>query len=947
MEFKSFTELAKKMAGDKSLLQNFDFNGLFNGDITGKPAELLQQFYHQWGNYLDPVSAVMSVVYIVLGWIAKALFVIANSLENVFNSLFKLFGLFGYLGNDQTLIGKLYLGMQVVGVSLFVLLLTVRVIFGLLGKNIKYKDTINNVLLVTVVVSVLPLLINVTGKQAQEYSLTKMVQSEAKTVRGMEGGAGKDTVQTLAIQPFVNNVVDLKYLALNNFDTSKFKLDKAGYLKPDSGKASYLSTDPASINYPTRLKFGSTLGVTNPKIAENWEKKNHDLKGLKGLFEHKINDDDSGIDSMSEHRFFKGMNALEAVYLRYKVNWWALYAQLVTVIILLGLMSIKFVKSLFELVITGIIAPVQGYSSVDSSKKFKELLTTMIGTLAGMFFEVVILRVTLEIMRDAPAMIAGNLTGFEQTIGSIIIYLGTFFGAMQGVTIIERWLGVSTSQGASTQQLMGAMMAANTLGGAAKSAGQTAWGATKLAGAVATGLPGVARSVGSNVGQGLAKTAGAAGGLANNIGQQGVANTAKGAIFNATDALGNKLDKATNKVKGGLNEAYQQGKEAYQQGKETAETTTKNPYPTAEDQLAGKVISDEKQPIHQPDEELRAHNEQAITDNFQQEQAEVEREQQLAEAPQEQELGLSESPSQAASGLEDTETVGGLDTTENNAEAGGLAEEATGLGTAENKAEMDQQSDLADEQDGMGLTTSEKTMPYKQRTGPNTAHYGTNQGLTEPNQSASGLMGANVEEANTEENNELQALQASVSGEDSGGVATTDETSFDGLDVNSEASPVIAKTSEMASLGVSGETIQGQAPIQAQAPTQATQGVQQQTITGGQVVSESTVGTNYHPTEAYSPEVGSYTPTPSLQTTATTAEPAITEARTVVSAPQTQTTISSEPSSSYQSPYRQVIDPQASSEITQTVPEKENGISPYRKVITPDTNLNNNHNHKS
>lgn len=922
MEFKSFTELAKKMAGDKSLLQNFDFNGLFNGDITGKPAELLQQFYHQWGNYLDPVSAVMSVVYIVLGWIAKALFVIANSLENVFNSLFKLFGLFGYLGNDQTLIGKLYLGMQVVGVSLFVLLLTVRVIFGLLGKNIKYKDTINNVLLVTVVVSVLPLLINVTGKQAQEYSLTKMVQSEAKTVRGMEGGAGKDTVQTLAIQPFVNNVVDLKYLALNNFDTSKFKLDNAGYLKPDSGKASYLSTDPASINYPTRLKFGSTLGVTNPGIAENWEKKNPDLKGLKGLFEHKINDDDSGIDSMSEHRFFKGMNALEAVYLRYKVNWWALYAQLVTVIILLGLMSIKFVKSLFELVITGIIAPVQGYSSVDSSKKFKELLTTMIGTLAGMFFEVVILRVTLEIMRDAPAMIAGNLTGFEQTIGSIIIYLGTFFGAMQGVTIIERWLGVSTSQGASTQQLMGAMMAANTLGGAAKSAGQTAWGATKLAGAVATGLPGVARSVGSNVGQGLAKTAGAAGGLANNIGQQGVANTAKGAIFNATDALGNKLDKATNKVKGGLNEAYQQGKEAYQQGKETAETTTKNPYPTAEDQLAGKVISDEKQPIHQPDEELRAHNEQAITDNFQQEQAEVEREQQLAEAPQEQELGLSESPSQAASGLEDTETVGGLDTTENNAETG-------------------QQSDLADEQDGMGLTTSEKTIPYKQRTGPNTARYGTKQGLTEPNQSASGLTGANVAEANAEENT---GLQVGVNGEDNVGVANTVETNFDGLDVNSEASPVIAKTSEMASLGVSGETIQGQAPIQAQAPAQ---GVQQQNVTGGRVVSESTVGVNYHPTEAYSPEVESYTPTPGLQTTATIAEPAITEARTVVSAPQTQTTISSEPSSSYQSPYRQVIDPQTSSEITQTVPEKENGISPYRKVITPDTNLNNNHNHKS
>lgn len=160
--------------------------------------------------------------------------------------------------------------------------------------------------------------------------------------------------------------------------------------------------------------------------------------------------------------------------------------------------------------------------------------------------------------------------------------------------------------------------------------------------------------------------------------------------------------------------------------------------------------------------------------------------------------------------------------------------------------------------------------------------------------------------------------------------------------MNSEANSVTAITSEMAGPGVSGETMQGQAPIQAQAPTQ---GVQQQTITGGRVVSESTVGVNYHPTEAYSPEVESYTPTPGLQTTATTAEVTAPEARTVVSTPQQQ--FSSEPSSGYQSPYRQVIDPQASSEIAQTVPEKENGISPYRKVITPDTNLNNNHNHKS
>lgn len=767
MEFKSFTDLVNTMAEHKNLIQNFDINGMFNGDIVGKHAQYLQDFYQQWSVYLDPVSAIMSVVYTVFGWLAKALFVIANAMENVFNSLFKLFGLFGYLGDSNTLIGKLYFGMQIVGLALFVLILTFRVITGLLSKPLKYKDTLNHIMLVTIVVSVLPLLVNVTGKQAQEFSLTKMVSNEATSVQQMSGGAGKDTVQSLASQPFASNVVDLKYLTLNNFDTSKFKLDGMGYLKPDI-QANYLSSDKSSINYPTRIKFGSTLGVTNPSIAENWEKANPKLDGVKGLFEHKLNDDDSGIDKMSEHRFFKGMNALEAVYLRYKVNWWALYAQLITIIVLLVLMSVKFVKSLFELVITGIIAPIQGYSSVESSKKFKELLMTMVGTLAGMFFEVVILRVTLEIMRDAPAMIAGNLTGFEQTLGSIIIYLGTFFGALQGVAIIERWLGVSTSQNASAQQLMGAMMALNTTTGAVRGTGKMALGATKLAGAAVAGLPGAV----SGLSHGMAKTAGAAQGLATNVAQQGLGNTLKGGLYNVDD----KVSQKAQELKGGLENSFEAGKTG-------AQSATENRYPTEQDQLQGKV-ADKNQAVSGPNEANREHNAQTMAKRAETQYQQAEAQQQIAGVGVPT-MPLGDSDASPSAVLNDVNLDDNSDSKEEASE--------TSLDKDQNQAT------------GLSNTTESQSQP---QLGRNLARYSHGQGLSKPENNANGSnnsVGISKEEPNKESANTTASGLSQLSqpeSETSGGLGQNPspavETSNNegGLASPTPATPEFPSTSE-------------------------------------------------------------------------------------------------------------------------------------------------------
>ncbi|XZR20116.1 pLS20_p028 family conjugation system transmembrane protein, partial [Streptococcus canis] len=185
-------------------------------------------------------------------------------------------------------------------------------------------------------------------------------------------------------------------------------------------------------------------------------------------FQHQLNANRDGVVSMNERLPLK---ALEAVYPRYKVNWTAVFVQYGILLVLLISMSIKFVKSVVDILIQGIISPIQGYSSLNR-KKYVELLKTIGGALAGIVFEVMIMRITLEICRDFPGLslstveqfsgaFTTGMTGWEQFLACSVVYLGIFMAAMQGVTMIERWLGVSTGHSETAQQLIGAMMAGN------------------------------------------------------------------------------------------------------------------------------------------------------------------------------------------------------------------------------------------------------------------------------------------------------------------------------------------------------------------------------------------------------------------------------------------------------------------------------------------------------
>lgn len=552
----------------------WDINGSMNGNITGENAEKVASFYKYWSNYLDSTPAFLSFLAYIPGGIAKALYQIIVSLEHVFNNMFKLFGLFGYLGDTNTVIGKFFYWFQILGTTLFTLILVVSAITGVFTKPIKYKGTITNFLLVTLVTAVLP------------FALTNISTAVAQDAMAVQTASdNSSTYSSLAVQPLKNNVVDLKVLIDNDFSTELFPLDDSGYIKPPKEGSTPLNniTDASdkrdTADFATRIDFGATYGASNSDLLDELDAKQ---KGLEGLFLHKLNANQTGVETIKKHRVIGELNAFEPVYMRYSVNWIGMFMQYGILIVLLLSMSIKLVKSIFDIIIEAMISPLQGYSSLSSSKKYKELLRTMGGAIAGIFFEVVIMRMTLEICRDLPTLSVSAVTklsgGFfdglsmwEQCLAASLVYIGVFLAAMQGVAMVERWLGVSTGHSDMAQQLIGAMMAGNAFAQGAGALATGAVGAAQVGAHVASKVPGAVATGSKLIGNSLAVTGGGIKGAINSAKDQGFQNAAKGGVSNminladamgkeavgkAKDYAGDVMDNLDSKAQAGHNAVY-------------------------------------------------------------------------------------------------------------------------------------------------------------------------------------------------------------------------------------------------------------------------------------------------------------------------------------------------------------------------------------------------------
>ena len=527
--------------------------------ITDERSAPLVEFYKYWSNYLEPTPAYLAFLSSLWGSLAKGLYFITASLEHVFNNLFKLFGLFGYLGDQKTVIGQFFYWFQVIGTSLFALILVVSAVTGVFTKPVKYKNVILNFLMVTLVSSALPLALT---------TISTAISEDVQSVQKVESTSGDNSkyFSSLAIQPMKNNVVDLKVLIDKDFSTELFPMDDYGFIKPIQEGSTPLNniTDSPdkrdTSDFASRIDFSATFGATDTVLLDALEAKQ---KGLKGLFLHQLNATQNGILTVDEHRIIKGLTAFEPVYMRYKVNWIGMFAQYFILIILLTSMAIKLVKSIFDILIEALISPLVGYTSLSNSKKYKELLRTIGGAGAGIFFEVIIMRVTLEIFRDLPvlsvsavAKLSGGffegLNSWEQMIAACVVYVGVFFASMQGVAMIERWLGVSTGHSETAQQLLGAMMMGNAFATGAGGVFNGSMALGKFGMDMAKKAPD-ALSKGSQIlGNSLARTGGGIQGAWNSVKDQGLMNAAKGGVSNMVDLAEWKTFEAMQNTKGAV-----------------------------------------------------------------------------------------------------------------------------------------------------------------------------------------------------------------------------------------------------------------------------------------------------------------------------------------------------------------------------------------------------------
>lgn len=190
----------------------------FNGNITD-PIETKAAlwFYNYWGNYLQPEPGILSFLWTILGWGVIALYNVTAALENVFNNLFKLFGLFDYLSDPNSLIGKFYQGFQILGIAIFTMLLIVQITVSVFGKPFKYKDALLHFLLVTFVCAVLPATITKVSSVFYQDLTNKQTGIENITGNSNRNSSKEKNKDTLAIQPVKNNVTDVLELVRGDF----------------------------------------------------------------------------------------------------------------------------------------------------------------------------------------------------------------------------------------------------------------------------------------------------------------------------------------------------------------------------------------------------------------------------------------------------------------------------------------------------------------------------------------------------------------------------------------------------------------------------------------------------------------------------------------------------------------------------------------------------------
>lgn len=425
------------------------------------------EFFNQWSVYLHDVYPFMQMLYVIPASFVKLLFFVSSSIEELFDKIFILFGLFNYLSDPNTWLGKFYFWGRFIGIAIFVTMVIARITLSFIGGSFKYKEFFNNLIIISFALNVLPTALIASGNIISHATTTLRTHSASKDI--------KET-QSLSLQPVKSNVVDLFYLIDEDFDVKKLEYNaNTGYVQKDASLLNDI-TD-RNLQYTKLEDFigAPTEEMLNFYIYKDNDKKekrtsSDDYYGVATLLTsvkqqgEKRNGRDHYVIAGVEVSSMFGMDfsIFTPVYPRYKVDYLAIFIQQIMLIALMLGLLISMIQTVFKILLSSVVAPFVAYTSVEDSTKFMELLQSIFAGIAGIFFEIAILQFALwflknvQIVAIGKATLLSNLGWFSKAIMIIILYIATYLGAMQGSGAIKSWLGVSTGAKSGVMTALGA-----------------------------------------------------------------------------------------------------------------------------------------------------------------------------------------------------------------------------------------------------------------------------------------------------------------------------------------------------------------------------------------------------------------------------------------------------------------------------------------------------------
>lgn len=418
------------------------------------------RFYQNWDQFLGTKKMVfVQLEGFINTWVVRGLYHFAHALENVFNAVLRLFGIFGTLNDGDA--GKLY--KLIVALAFIVLTIGLSFIFieMMIKAKTKFHDVIQSMIVTIAVCVMLPFGINLFG----QFVLSGTQDLEA-------GYHSSKQIDSITIEPIQNNVVDVLMLTQQKFNTNPKTIGE------DKNPTSDYNNITA--NNLDHTDFGEIIASDNLNTLPG-RKQDKTLKKVDNVFKHQlkngVNTKKNGTatsdnyymaDATLPAKQTSETKAFSPVRARYSGHWIMIYLLLITIGGMFGFIAFRVGKSWYEIFMLSMLAPLMGLQDLHGNQRIKEILMAIQGSFVSVFTEVIGLRVFMILIQylsnsNNPALIflkKQQNPAITVTFFTIIMYLACFMALLSGINMVERWTGVPQGH---HDGLMGFMMGSGSL----------------------------------------------------------------------------------------------------------------------------------------------------------------------------------------------------------------------------------------------------------------------------------------------------------------------------------------------------------------------------------------------------------------------------------------------------------------------------------------------------